>query len=113
MNGHGSQEMSRPLKRVLMRRPGANLLAADPAKWHYGPTFNGEKALRQYAEFAGLVEKSGAEILWLDDTGDGMADAMFTHDPSLMTDRGAIIPGARKSSRYAFFGPTATTTCAN
>ena len=99
MSGFGSQEMSRHLKRVLMRRPGASLLQADPAKWHYGPTFNGEKALRQYAEFARLVEKSGTEILWLEDKGDGMADAMFTHDPSLMTDQGALILNMGKALR--------------
>ncbi|MDW5315326.1 dimethylarginine dimethylaminohydrolase family protein [Rhizobium sp. PL01] len=91
MTAYGSQEMSANLTRVLMRRPGASLTAADPAKWHYGPTFDGEKAVRQYTEFARLVEKSGAEILWLEDKGDGLADAMFTHDPSLMSDHGAIL----------------------
>ncbi len=91
MPAYGSQEMSADLKRVMMRRPGPSLLAADAAKWHYGPTFDAEKALGQYAEFTRLVEKSGAEILWIEDKGDGMADAMFTHDPSLMTDRGALI----------------------
>jgi N-dimethylarginine dimethylaminohydrolase len=82
-----------------MRRPGESLKAADPAKWHYGPTFDGEKAIRQYADFARLVEKSGTEILWLDDSGDGMADAMFTHDPSLMTDKGALILNMGKALR--------------
>ncbi|WP_246752883.1 arginine deiminase family protein [Sinorhizobium sp. BG8] len=77
--------------RVLMRRPGPSLEAADPGKWHYGPSFDGARAVRQYAEFARLVEKSGTEILWLEDEGDGLADAMFTHDPSLMSDHGAII----------------------
>ncbi|QRM56809.1 amidinotransferase [Sinorhizobium sp. BG8] len=74
-----------------MRRPGPSLEAADPGKWHYGPSFDGARAVRQYAEFARLVEKSGTEILWLEDEGDGLADAMFTHDPSLMSDHGAII----------------------
>ena len=91
MTAYGSQEMSANLVRVLMRRPGASLASADPAQWHYGPTFDGEKAVRQYTEFASLVEKSGAEILWLEDKGDGLADAMFTHDPSLMSNHGAII----------------------
>lgn len=88
---HGSQEMSGTLRRVLMRRPGQSLASADPGKWHYGPTFNGEKALAQYKAFADLVAASGTEILWLEDEGDGLADAMFTHDPSLMTEHGAII----------------------
>ena len=91
MNAYGSQAMSSRLARVLMRRPGKSLLGADAAEWHYGPTFDGEKAVAQYAKFAGLVEKSGAEILWMEDAGDGLADSMFTHDPSLMTDQGAVI----------------------
>jgi dimethylargininase len=91
MTAFGSQEMSAPLLRVLMRRPGPSLEGADPAKWHYGPTFDGTRAVHQYAEFARLVEKSGAEIIWLEDGGDGLADAMFTNDPSLMSDHGAIL----------------------
>lgn len=82
-----------------MRRPGPSLLSADPKTWHYGPSFDGRKALEQYAEFARLVEKSGTEILWLEDKGDGMADAMFTHDPSLMTDKGALILNMGKTLR--------------
>ncbi|MFD1487874.1 dimethylarginine dimethylaminohydrolase family protein [Ancylobacter vacuolatus] len=91
MSAFGSQDMSAPLQRVLMRRPGPSLMRADPAQWHYGPTFDGAKAIHQYRAFAKLVEQSGTEILWLDDEGDGLADAMFTHDPSLMSDHGAII----------------------
>ncbi|SIQ11760.1 N-Dimethylarginine dimethylaminohydrolase [Rhizobium sp. RU35A] len=91
MHAYGSQAMSTSLLRVLMRRPGASLKAAKAAEWHYGPTFDAERAIAQHAHFADLVAQSGAEILWLEDEGDGMADAMFTHDPSLMTDQGAVI----------------------
>lgn len=91
MKNFGSQDMASKLARVLMRRPGPSLLSADPAKWHYGPTFDGAKAVAQYTRFADLVARSGAEILWLEDQGDGLADAMFTHDPSLMSEHGAII----------------------
>ena len=44
MAAYGSQAMSARLARVLMRRPGPSLVAADPKAWHYGPTFNGAKA---------------------------------------------------------------------
>lgn len=101
MSLFGSQEMSAPLQRVLMRRPGPSLINADPARWHYGPTFDGAKAVEQYGDFARLVERSGAEIIWLDDQGDGLADAMFTHDPSLMSDHGAIILRMGKPLRAA------------
>ncbi|MBB1249301.1 dimethylarginine dimethylaminohydrolase family protein [Rhizobium sp. G21] len=91
MSAYGSQAMSTPLARVLMRRPGKSLLAADPQEWHYGPTFDAPKAIEQYQAFARLVEQSGAEILWLEDEGDGLADSMFTQDPSFVTEQGAVI----------------------
>jgi dimethylargininase len=99
MTAFGSQEMSAKIKCVLMRRPGASLKAADRATWHYGPAFDAEKAIRQYAAFAEMVEAAGAEVLWIEDSGDGLSDAMFTQDPSLVTDRGAILLRMGKSLR--------------
>lgn len=52
MNAYGSQAMSSGLKRVLMRRPGSSLADADPAEWHYGPTFD---KTRQAMEDAGCA----------------------------------------------------------
>ena len=95
----GSQAMSAPLRRVLMRRPGASLMAADAAEWHYGAGFDAGRAIEQYDAFAGLVAAGGAEIVWIADGGDGMADAMFTHDPSLMTDQGAVLLRMGKPGR--------------
>lgn len=97
----GCQDMARPLRRVLMRRPGASLVSADAAFWHYGAGFDGAKAVAQYAAFANMIEASGTDILWLEDEGDGLADAMFTHDPSLMTDAGAVILRMGKPARSA------------
>ncbi|MCC0030571.1 MAG: amidinotransferase [Brucellaceae bacterium] len=91
--------MSATLRRVLMRRPGASLMAADAGEWHYGAGFDAARAIEQYDAFAGLVVAGGAEIIWIEDGGDGMADAMFTHDPSLMTDRGAVLLRMGKAGR--------------
>jgi dimethylargininase len=101
MTAYGAQAMCGHLKRVMMRRPGQSLIAADARHWHYGPTFDGPKAVDQYDRFARLVEKSGAEIIWIEDTGDGLADAMFTQDPSLVTDAGAVILRMGKVLRQA------------
>ena len=101
MTGFGSQDMSGRLLRVMMRRPGASLERADPREWHYGPTFDATKAKDQYARFASLIERSGADILWMEDPGDGLADAMFTHDPSLVSDQGAIVLRMGKPLRIA------------
>ncbi|MDP9010785.1 MAG: arginine deiminase family protein [Pseudomonadota bacterium] len=99
MTRFGSQDMSSRLRRVMMRRPGASLETADPAEWHYGPGFNAAKAQHQHRHFTRLIEDSGAEILWLDDSGDGLADAIFTHDPSLVSDHGAILLRMGKALR--------------
>jgi N-dimethylarginine dimethylaminohydrolase len=88
---YGCQHMSARLRRVLMRAPGPSLASADPTRWHYGPQFDARRAREQHAVFTALIENSGAEILWLEDRNDGLADAMFTHDASLVTERGAVL----------------------
>ena len=101
MKVFGSQSMVQPIQRVLMRRPGQSLLAADPQKWHYGTMFDAKKAIEQYDAFAGLVEASGAEIEWWEDQGDGLCDGMFTQDASLVTDHGAVLLNMGKPLRKA------------
>ncbi|RST81940.1 amidinotransferase [Aquibium carbonis] len=93
--------MAAPLKRVLMRSARGAMRGADPARWHYGPSFDAEKAAAQHAHFARLVAASGAAVEWLDDVDDGLADSVFTHDPSLMTDAGAVILSMGKALRRA------------
>lgn len=98
---YGSQSMTAPLKRVVMRAPGDSLRTAKAEDWHYGAGFDGTRAIEQFGVFADLVAASGAEIVWIEDSGDGLADAMFTHDPSLMTDKGAVILRMGKPGRMA------------
>lgn len=93
--------MTPPLKRVIMRAPGDSLRQAKAEDWHYGPGFNGNRAIEQFGIFAGLISASGTEIIWIEDSGDGLADAMFTHDPSLVTDKGAVILRMGKPGRMA------------
>ncbi|TCM56096.1 N-dimethylarginine dimethylaminohydrolase [Rhizobium sp. PP-F2F-G48] len=95
----GVRDMSSPLKQALMRRPGKSLMAADAAAWHYGAGFDAEKAIGQYSGFTSLIEQSGTEILWIEDKGDGLADAMFTQDPLLMTPQGAVLLRPGKDGR--------------
>ncbi|WP_435235849.1 dimethylarginine dimethylaminohydrolase family protein [Psychromonas sp. PT13] len=90
MADYGCQLMAKKMSHVLMRRPGKSLLEADPAVWHYNHFFNAEQAIKEYDEFAKLIEATGAEITWIEDQGDGLSDAMFTRDSSLITKAGAI-----------------------
>ena len=96
---YGSQSMAGPLKRVLMRRAESAMRGADAGRWHYGPGFEPARAAAQHDALTTLVEASGAEIAWLTDADDGLADSVFTHDPSLMTDDGAVILSMGKALR--------------
>jgi N-dimethylarginine dimethylaminohydrolase len=83
--------MAAPLRRVLMRAAAGAMHRADRHKWNYGSGFDPARAAIQHQALTALVAGSGAEIHWLPDTDDGLSDSVFTHDPSLMTARGAVI----------------------
>lgn len=98
---YGAQSMAGPLKRVLMRGAGSAMRRADASEWHYGPGFDPQKAALQHQGLAKLVAASGAEIEWLTEEDDGLADSVFTYDPSLMSDHGAIILSMGKALRLS------------
>lgn len=91
--------MAGPLKRVLMRSADSAMRHARPDEWHYGPGFNATRAAAQHKAFAELVAASGSQVEWLTGDDDGLADSVFTHDPSLSTDHGAIILSMGKALR--------------
>ncbi|HEY4192548.1 MAG TPA: arginine deiminase family protein [Mesorhizobium sp.] len=91
--------MAAPLKRVMMRSAASAMRRANAAQWHYGPGFDPQKAAAQHQELVKLVSDAGAKVEWLTDEDDGLADSVFTFDPSLMTDHGAIILSMGKALR--------------
>ncbi|MER9652883.1 arginine deiminase family protein [Mesorhizobium sp. M0152] len=91
--------MAGPLKRVLMRSASSAMRHASASEWHYGSGFEPRVAAAQHDHLTQLVTASGAEIEWLTDADDGLADSVFTHDPSLVTDHGAIILAMGKALR--------------
>jgi N-dimethylarginine dimethylaminohydrolase len=98
---YGSQSMAAPLRRVLMRSATSAMRHAKAAEWHYGPGFDAARAAAQHKAFADLVAACGAEVDWLTEDDDRLADSVFTHDPSLSTDHGAIILSMGKKLRRA------------
>jgi dimethylargininase len=86
------------LERVAMRRPGA-ILAADHERWHYTKPIDPVALAAQYAQFVDLVEASGAEIVWLPEADDDLADSVFTYDPSFVVPGGAVVLRPGKSLR--------------
>ena len=95
----GVASMTAPLQKVAVMKPGMSLTTADPEKWHYGPLFDPDKVAGIHNDFVQMLQKSGAEVLWMPEDDRGIADAVFTYDASLMTMSGAILMSPGKALR--------------
>ena len=87
----GAQSMTRPLRRVVVRRPDATFADADPAIWHYTARPDLAAAQREHDALVRILTAAGSEVIPHDAPVPGLADAIYVHDPVLITDRGAIL----------------------
>jgi dimethylargininase len=87
----GSQSMVEPLKRVLVRRPDETFGGADPEVWHYVAQPDLVKAQEEHDALVATLRESGCEVLYHEVELPEHADAIFTHDPVIVTDEGSII----------------------
>jgi dimethylargininase len=91
----GAQSMTADLREVLVSRPGAAFGRAfeNPAHGFLRPV-DLERARREHDGFVATLERLGATVEVLDaETGDaetGDPDLVYTFDPLLVSDRGAI-----------------------
>lgn len=88
---YGSQSMVSQLKRVVVRRPNNAFGQADPQVWHYTSTPDLSEAQMEHAAFVEQLQTAGAEVIYHDEPLPDHADAIFTHDPVLITKDGAIL----------------------
>lgn len=95
---YGVCSMTAPLRRVAMRAPGA-ILHADHERWHYAKPIDPGRLSAQYDAFVELVIGSGAEVVFMDDDADDLADSVFTYDPSFVVPQGAVVLAPGKALR--------------
>jgi dimethylargininase len=98
---YGSQSMVDPLRRVLVKRPDEVFAVADPAAWHYTGRPDLEIARREHDALVAILREAGAEVLYHDEVQRERADAIFVHDPAIVTDHGAVILRMGKELRRA------------
>ena len=91
--------MFAPLQSVLVRRPDAAFGAADPARWHYTDQPYLPLAQQEHDAFVNLLLGAGVEVVYHDAPLPDHADAIFVHDPALLTERGAILLRMGKALR--------------
>ncbi len=96
---YGSQSMIAPLKTVLVKRPEEAFAVADPVVWHYTARPDLAIAWQEHDALASLLRQAGAEVMYHDEAQPEHADAIFTFDPAIVTDKGAIILSMGKPQR--------------
>ena len=91
--------MVEPLKKVLVRRPDKAFGNADPTSWHYVSQPDLEKAQAEHDALVATLRETGCEVLYHQAELPEHADAIFTHDPVIVTDEGSIILRMGKDQR--------------
>lgn len=95
LQGWGTPDMVSPLKKVFVRTP--TTVGEFVADGHWREP-DRELLLTQHAEFVELLRSTGAEVLVADPV-EGLVDAVYTHDPAVMTPFGSILLQMRKPVR--------------
>lgn len=99
MRHYGAQSMVAPLRSVLVKRPDEAFAVNDPVAWHYAGRPDLTIAQQEHDALVALLRQGGAEVIYHDEPQPGHADAIFTFDPAIVTDHGAIILCMGKSQR--------------
>ena len=100
MKHYGSANMVLPLRRVLVHAPDEANANADPAQWNYSGPVDLPLARSQHQAMVALLEASGVEVERLDGPDLAtLADAIYTHDTSLVCEAGAILCRMGKALR--------------
>ena len=95
---YGSQSMVDPLRRVLVKRPDDAFGSADPQRWHYTGPPRLDIAQQEHDGLTEILREAGVEVLYHEAPMDS-ADSIYTHDPCIVTDAGAILLNMGKPLR--------------
>jgi arginine deiminase len=92
----GCQSMVAPLRRVILKSPDVafrnqSFIDSQWKQLNYVDRPDYEKAIKEHEAFAEILRAAGAEVLFLDfDRRTGL-DSIYTHDPGIISDAGAIL----------------------
>ena len=95
---YGCQSMTGALRRVLVRAPRAEDLGGwQMCGWRAEPDPAG--IAREHEAFCSLLEDAGAEVVLAESAAPGNPDAIYTYDPALVADDGALLLHPGKACR--------------
>ncbi len=92
----GCQSMVAPLRRVIVKSPQAAFRNQSYIDSHWqqlnfvnAPVF--ERAMAEHELLVQALRAAGAEVLFLDEDDRTSLDSIYTHDPGIVTDAGAVL----------------------
>jgi N-dimethylarginine dimethylaminohydrolase len=87
---YGCQSMTGELRRVLVRRPRAeDLHGWRMCGWRAEP--DATRIAAEHEAFCAQLAGAGAEVVLAESSADGNPDAIYTYDPALVVDAGALL----------------------
>jgi dimethylargininase len=102
----GCQSMTDELRRVLVRAPRAeDLHGWEACGWRASP--DPARIAAEHRAFCALLEEAGVEVVPAESPVDGDPDAIYTYDPALVADEGALLLRLREEIRRAEVEPLA------
>lgn len=104
MQHYGSQSMVDELKFVLLKHPDQSHInqASIDSQWErlsYLGAPSWATVQREYAQFVDLLAGYGMEIAYLPQDDNTSLDSIYTHDPLVMANKGAILCNMGKIAR--------------
>jgi len=95
---YGCQSMIGELRRVLVRAPRAeDLHGWQACSWRAEP--DAAAIAQEHEAFCTLLEDGGAEVVYAESAAKGNPDAIYTYDPALVGDEGALLLDPGKEIR--------------
>ena len=104
---YGCQSMTAPLRRVLVRAPRPKDVAAWRAcGWRAEP--DPVRLAEEHEDLCSRLSEAGAEVVFAQAPMEPNPDAVYVHDPAIVSDRGAILLRPGKEGRLIEVDPMAT-----
>jgi N-dimethylarginine dimethylaminohydrolase len=100
----GGHSMVAPLKRVVVRRPTQPATNTDWRAFGYLHPVDHARVEEEHAVFRALIAAHGIEVIEAGPDPAGKLDAIFSFDPSIITDAGAILLRPGKALRMPEVG---------
>lgn len=101
---YGCQSMVDEIKRVLLKHPHQSHVSRSTIDDEWQKLFyldrpDFDRAVAECDSFVALLEQTGMEICYLPQNGKTGLDSIYTHDPIVISNRGAILCQMGKSAR--------------